>query len=350
MTIQPTTTTTTTTTAAQLSLLDVMAAATDAELLTITDADELGTWSDGTTNSKTGDAVTCAVGTTIEETQESCGACPHLPTSEGGTATADGEHDPCYAWQGQVGMGHKSRIRAIARMRAGNAPAKWKGRTVRERYGFRTVAGSLSGRLVRDASIGDSGSRSPAVVAAEHEYLTRQGARVIRYTHQHDAVVAAGLAPIFVASVESLADADAAIDRGFEKAAAVLDWRYLGGSQHLTTPKGRKATVCPAIWQKHHRGRTVTCEACKLCTIGQRSGTVVVFPEHSPRVRGFAVAWVKRLSSAGMPVPRWLASVAQTDDDDNKAPKRSKRTPARPAVGDVARAAREALAAAMARL
>lgn len=204
-----------------------------------------------TSNRKTGNVPTMAIGRTRQESKDSCVGCPFLDSGE------------CYAQGGTVAMGHNSMVKGYARKP--------------ERYSLkRALANRLaSAKMVRLGSIGDPGALPGGYLADVLDAITEEGLDPVGYTHHWRG--RPDLAGLLMASVETLAQADEAIRAGF-RAAVVLPWNW--NDQRFTTPEGNTGIVCPAILKPD----VVTCNNCRLCN-GAKAGPVIGFPDHGPKVR-----------------------------------------------------------------
>ena len=222
--------------------------------------DEAALFTGTTSNKKTGNVPTMAIGRTREESKRSCVGCPLLDSGD------------CYAQNGTVAMGHASMSRSYARLPEEEARRKYSIR--------RALANRLgSARMARLGSIGDPGALSHGFLAGVIDAITSERLDPIGYTHHWRG--RPDLAGMLMASVDSLEEADQAIDRGFRAAAVVpAEWKDDPTKQRIKTPAGNPAIICPAILEP----KRVTCNTCRLCN-GAKSGPVVMFPDHGPKTR-----------------------------------------------------------------
>ncbi len=218
-----------------------------------------GLWLGTTKNTKTGDVPTLWVGATREESKATCEGCSLLD-SKG-----------CYAQYQTQSFGHSAMVKARARGK---------------RYTFEGAMATrrITARMARFAAIGDPSRINHPTLRRWIGAVTAAGLRPIGYTHHWRDPINAWLQDHFMASADSLTEADEALDAGWA-ATAVVPADFTGG----TTPKGRKAIVCPAI-AAQRAGRKLTCNQCRMChpkstTAIKHRLTVIVFPDHGPRAR-----------------------------------------------------------------
>lgn len=206
-------------------------------------------WTGTTSNSKTGNVPTLWIGRTRKESKASCKGCPLLDNGD------------CYAQYGTPAIGHSSMIKA------------------RDKGKNYSLASALlnsrrSAKMARFGAIGDPSALPMAYLHKAMKAVKAFGLDVVAYTHHWRAKPE--LAGLFMASCDSLADADTAIAMGY-RVAVVLPWDHEG---RFTTPEGAKGIVCPAI-AADAKGRKVTCNDCRLCD-GSKRGPVIGFPDHGP--------------------------------------------------------------------
>jgi hypothetical protein len=221
----------------------------------LTESDIL--WAATSSNVKTGNVPTAWVGTTRDACRESCRGCPLAPKDIGG----NGE---CYSHSGSPAIAHSS-IRKAA--------AAGKDRTLTA-----AIRGAVrSARMLRYTAIGDGGRTAPGVADRIVEAARAAKLQLVGYTHHwREPAVAAEWRGRLMASVESMADADAALAAGWRAAVVVpVDTPARG-----TTPSGARFVVCPA---QTSDGR-VTCNDCRLCD-ASRPGPVIAFREHGNGVK-----------------------------------------------------------------
>lgn len=198
-------------------------------------------------NVKTGDVPTLWAGLTEEETRASCSGCSLL--GEG-----------CYAWSGAVRFGAIS-----ARKKAAADPSS------------RTIAAAIAGaarsaRMIRATGLGDIGRSGKAAADEVVSAAQSAGLALVGYTHHwREPSVATSWRGRLMASTETLADADQAVDAGWRATVIVP----ADAPRVLETPAGRKVIVCPA----QVREGAVTCNECRLCDAG-RPGPVIAFRAH----------------------------------------------------------------------
>jgi len=213
-----------------------------------------GLWTATTTNKKTDNVPTLWIGATREESKASCGSCPLLKRN-GGKAR-------CYAQHGTPAMAHAQMVKSHA---AGKD------------YGFaEAMAGRWSGaRMARFGAIGDPVGLFPTLLLSWVGKVRELGLSVVGYTHRWRE--APWLRGVFMASCDTLEEADVAADAGW-RVAVVLE----RGSEELAevrTPAGRKVQICPA------QVGDVRCNSCRLCDASKR-GPMIGFIDHGPTGRG----------------------------------------------------------------
>jgi len=154
-------------------------------------------WAATSTNVKTGNVPTAWVGATRDECRESCRGCRLAPKDIGGDRSLT------------------AALKGAAR----------------------------SARMVRYTAIGDGGRVAPGVADRITSTVRAAGLQLVGYTHHwRDALVAADWRGRLMASVDTLADADAALAAGWRAAAVVPADQPARG----TTPGGARYVVCPA--------------------------------------------------------------------------------------------------------
>jgi len=207
-------------------------------------------WTATSKNTKTGDIPTLWVGSTREESKDSCKGCPLLDNG-------------CYAQGGTPAMGHSSMIRAAD-----------KGKTYTLRDAL--LNAKRSAKMARFGAIGDPGALPWSYLQKAIKAVKSVGLDVVGYTHHWR--TKGHLAGVLMASCDTLDECDEAIASGF-KPAVVLPWDHTG---RFETPNGAKGIVCPAM-AAEEKGGTLTCNDCRLCD-GSKPGPVIGFPNHGPQV------------------------------------------------------------------
>jgi len=244
--------------------------------LDTTITEEAALWAATSGNRKTGNVPTLHIGRTRSESRSSCAGCPLLARKDGGS----GEVSTCYAQYGTPARGHASAIKG------------WSKRP--ERY---TIESALSrrskgARMVRNAAIGDGGRLPMAYLRRVARMVRADGLAHVGYTHFWEGRES-DTAEIFCASAGSIGEAIGALRAGMRRATAVVASDFL--STHGSTVKvdktgrrnpsgGETAIVCPAIVAES-RGRTLTCNECRLCDPMARGPRIVLFPDHGPQSR-----------------------------------------------------------------
>ena len=210
-------------------------------------------WTAQTKNSKTGNVPTAWIGTSVEESKETCFGCPLL------------ESKVCYAHNGSPAMGFFSLLRSVRK------------RGVQHYNLDKALEGRWFGaKMVRLSAIGDPAAMSREWWQGVQQKVQKAGLSLVAYTHfwQHRP----DLAGVSMASCDRLDQVDKALAKGF-RAAVVLPWDFQGRT--FETPGGAKGIVCPAILAK---GK-IDCNSCRLCD-GSKPGPVIGFPDHGPQAQG----------------------------------------------------------------
>ena len=219
-------------------------------------------------NIKTDDVPTIAIGRTREESVSTCAfvGCALLPAKYGGQGgTIDpetGEELPsCYAQEQTPAMGHGSQVRK------------------RERGGDTSLATALrtrskKARMARIASVGDPAGLPAMLAVSIIRRIRDEGLAAVGYTHGW--TLAPWLKGRLMASCDTLEEVDQATAQGW-RATIVLPWDYKGRS--FKTPGGIVGPVCPAQLRDN-----VTCNGCggskgPLCD-ANRKGPPVGFIAH----------------------------------------------------------------------
>lgn len=223
-----------------------------------------------TTNAKTGDVPSVAVGTQ-QARVESCSACTLRPQAEGG----DGR---CYA---------RRSFRSVeAGVQAGER-AWTAGRKTGFFVGLEGFAAALqqravSARIVRFGSVGDPAHWTPEEWAFMRGGAMTAGLTPICYTSRWRELVALHLRGQAMASTTSPAEASVAVGMGWQ-ATAILPWDYDRSALRFHVPGyGAIGVVCP-----EQTGKVKDCNSCRLCD-GKRTinharlpPVVVGFIDHS---------------------------------------------------------------------
>ena len=225
-------------------------------------------------NIKTGDVPTIAIGRTREESIATCRTvkCPLLHHNQGGLGgTIDPETDAprpiCYSQHGSPSFGHHSQVRK--HKRGGDTSLSTALRTR-----------SPLARMARIASIGDPAGLPAMLAVSIVSRIRKAGLAAVGYTHGWEA--APWLKGRLMASCDTPEQVDKAIAKGW-RAVVVLPWDYKGRS--FKTPGGIVGPVCPAQLRDN-----VTCNGCggskgPLCDAA-RKGPPVGFIDHGPNSKG----------------------------------------------------------------
>ena len=221
----------------------------------------------GTSNTKTGDVPTVAVGSDTMRAK-SCTGCPLRPKAEGG----DGQ---CYArgnGSSRVEMGiHRGERAEAEGRRAG---------FLRGLTGFKAAlaARTMTARIVRFGASGD-----PTLEA---------GLKPIGYTHQWQST-GANLKGQLMASCDTPEQARQALDEGWSPT-LLLDIDHPDGRFDVPGYPGA-GLVCPA----QREGSTITCNSCGLCDGKRRSRPLVIgFKNHSASARARRMVQQRRAARA----------------------------------------------------
>lgn len=215
-----------------------------------------GLWTHRTRNRKTGDVPTLWVGTTREESFESCSGCSLLKKI-------------CYAQFGTAAMAHAGMMKSAS-----------KGRD----YSFESALSnrSIKARMVRFGAIGDPAAVDKETLLSWVEGTKREGLSVIGYTHHWGKNEY--LKGVFMASCDTPEEAVEAMERGWRVALYIKD-----NPPHRSIKLGGKAAiVCPAVIAPGE----VTCNTCRLCDAFKK-GPLILFPDHGPSARSLKM-WKKR--------------------------------------------------------
>jgi len=218
-----------------------------------------------TTNTKTGNVPSIAIGATREESFDSCGDCSQLKAnSETGKAR-------CYSQYGQMGKAHAGMARALAKGKDYSLDKALKGRW-------------WGARMVRFGSVGDPAAVSRLALSLAFKKVAKAGLAAVGYTHHWEQARNEWLKPHLMASCDSVEHADKAFAEGWRPAAVVpTEWAY--GPTKRLTPEGNPLQMCPAIVAKAKGKRAVTCNDCRLCQPDAPGAFGIGFPYHGPGVR-----------------------------------------------------------------
>ena len=239
-------------------------------------------------NSKTGNIPQIMIGRSKAEGLGSCKGCPMLSKEMGGA----GEKTNCYHWSGSSQMGHISMAKANDK-----DPDK-----LREDLSLQLSSPKVSSeaQYVRLAVGGDPSALGQERVKEITETVKAHNFKgALGYTHFYQGK-GSDLKGLVMASVESLEDADRAVDDGW-RSAVVLDAvqpglapsranRFKGSplwtGQDFTTPKGRRVTVCPSqagatVTDARGNQRPIDCNTCGMCDATQaKGGDIIGFLKH----------------------------------------------------------------------
>ena len=212
-------------------------------------------WRPTSGNSKTGNIPQGYVGETKEQTEASCAGCKWR-RKDPETGTGGG----CYYWQGQTQGAHQS-----MRVRERQHPDEYT-------LDYAMQNARRAAHYARAAVGGDPNVFHQDEVQEWHDrirfYYGLKG--LLIYTHFFK-TKGAHLKGLAMASCDTLAEADKAVDAGWRAAVTITSHKAPGANkpqirkkpewngQQYTTPKGRPVVLCPA-----QVGRR-DCNTCGLC-------------------------------------------------------------------------------------
>lgn len=198
-------------------------------------------WLATTSNTKTGAVPTAYIGHTIEEVRDSCEGCALLDNG-------------CYAWGGF------SRVAMMRHeVRNQDDPERFKLQTMLHRI-------DKNAKFARIGAMGDPAHAKRDSLRRDIATLREFGLHVISYTHFWFEDYAQDLKDICMASCNTRAEAEVALQMGWNPT-LVLPWDHdliEGNSFNLQdgTPEGALGIVCPAQLKEW-----VTCNSCLLCRV-----------------------------------------------------------------------------------
>jgi len=208
-------------------------------------------------NRKTDCVPTAYVGDSFANTRKSCEGCALLG-------------DGCYAWAatsrgfGAVLKGYKADPKRYS----------WK----------QAIDGRRKrAKMIRYGALGDPARADRREVLESSDYAREQGLSVIGYTHHwREEPVTGSLRNLFMASCNSVAESEEALQRGWTPA-MIIPWNFEGKTFEM--PGGKKGLVCPAQTRD-----TVTCNDCRMCDVSHpvwSAGKIagIGFKDHGPKVR-----------------------------------------------------------------
>ena len=211
-------------------------------------------WRPTSGNGKTGNIPQGYVGYTKEETEASCAGCKWRRKDP-----ETGEGGGCYYWQGQTQGAHES-----MRVRARRHPDEYT-------LDYALANARRAARYIRAAVGGDPNIYTRDEVLSWHKAARKAGMKgMLIYNHFFQSK-GKHLLGLTMASVDSLSEADLAVDSGWRAAVTITSHKAPGArkpqlrntpewtGQEYTTPKGRQVVLCPA-----QVGRR-DCNTCGLC-------------------------------------------------------------------------------------
>ena len=211
-------------------------------------------WRPTSSNRKTGNIPQGYVGKTKAKTEESCEGC-QWRRKDPVTKTGGG----CYYWQGQTQGAHQS-----MRVRALQHPEEYT-------LEYALANARRAARYIRAAVGGDPNIFTRDEVLSWHKKARQAGMRgVLIYNHFFE-TKGKHLLGLTMASCDTLAQADKAVNSGWRAAVTITSHKAPGSNkpqlrntpewsgQEYTTPEGRPVVLCPA-----QVGRR-DCNTCGLC-------------------------------------------------------------------------------------
>jgi len=222
-------------------------------------------WRPTSGNIKTGNIPQGYIGYTKEETEASCAGCKWRRKDP-----ETGEGGGCYYWQGQTQGAHQS-MRERARRHPGEYTLTYALENARR-----------AARYVRAAVGGDPNIFDREAVKKAHEEVKAAGLKGMLIYNHFFKDKGKHLKGLTMASCDTVADADQAVDSGWRAAVTITSHKAPGSKkpqlksvpewsgQEYTTPKGRKIVLCPA-----QVGRR-DCNTCGLCDPTKHEGVPVI--------------------------------------------------------------------------
>ena len=211
-------------------------------------------WRPTSGNGKTGNIPQGYVGYTKEETEASCAGCKWRRKDP-----ETGEGGGCYYWQGQTQGAHES-----MRVRARRHPDEYT-------LDYALENARRAAHYIRAAVGGDPNIYSRSTIQKWHDKARAAGMKgMLIYNHFFESK-GKHLKGLTMASCDTLAQADKAVDAGWRAAVTITSHKAPGArkpqlrntpewtGQEYTTPKGRQVVLCPA-----QVGRR-DCNTCGLC-------------------------------------------------------------------------------------
>jgi hypothetical protein len=202
--------------------------------------------------------MTYQVALTMESRNEKTGKIPVSTTTYATCPDACPlRQNGCYAGNGPLGMAWHDFIKVVFGM---PLDTLWR----------HNQAGDLPGNRI---AIDETALKSLVLANAGKRGFTYTHYDVVNNTKNREAVSHANKSGFTVnLSANNLKHADALADTKAGPVVVVLP-SSVNGPEKITTPAGRKVTVCPATYRDD-----VTCKSCGLCAL-QRD-TIVGFPAH----------------------------------------------------------------------
>lgn len=187
-------------------------------------------WTVESRNRKTGNIPQGIIGADRGETLASCRGCQLLGNG-------------CYAWRGNVNCASGS---------------------VQRRRTDPTIGAVLKtrpdARAVRIGMIGDPARAHRPTIRRAIDVIRSSGKAVLAYSHHWRRSRSSWARTAWMASCETLADADVAIRQGW-RPTAIVD--AATATPTVETPDGHTLAVCPA-----QRVDGVQCASCRMCDAG----------------------------------------------------------------------------------
>ena len=218
-------------------------------------------------NRKTGNIPQQWLGSTYEQTRETCSGCPLLTHAKvdktASSKKAQKFGQACYAHYGFVRMGFMSILKRNQEGGDYSLDSALENRNVDAKY-------------VRFGAIGDPSGINDATLKAHEKKIRKAGLGILSYTHfwRDKGKHLKGRA---MASCDNWTQVEQATSEGW-RAAIHVDAReleLLGVMQKSgATPAGKKWTRCPAELGKS------SCNTCGLCDASRKAVDIIVFVNH----------------------------------------------------------------------
>lgn len=211
-------------------------------------------------NKKTGPIITAYAGASIDEAKDTCKGCPLFPVKRKKGVKRKRGQSVCYAWSGSPRLG----FGAMALKATGGVSSYSMVNTDAVKPGGHySLENAIANRhrdckAARLVALGDGARVDRSTLFGAIRRLRRIGMSILAYTHHWREQRNQSLRHDFMASCDTLAEADEALESGWVPAAIVHDRPDLPAT--ITTPGGAELVMCPA-----QRSKTTSCNTCRLC-------------------------------------------------------------------------------------